>query len=100
MAQLRLAIEMVQKFVGDIASRESTGAGRPIVLRHLARIEALSLSDAGRKVAKGHGVHVADAIDPTPVGHIKPFVSKKLPQLLKLMSAERRAELQRQDPVG
>jgi hypothetical protein len=96
-AQLRLAIEMVQKFVGDIASQESTGAdkaGRPVVLRHLARIEALSLSDAGRKVAKRYGVHVADAIDPAPVGHIKPFVSKKLPQLLKLMSAARRAELQ------
>ena len=97
-AQLRLAIEMVQKFVGDIASQESTGAdkaGRPVVLRHLARIEALSLSDAGRKVAKRYGVHVADAIDPAPVGHIKAFVSKKLPQLLKLMSAARRAELQR-----
>ena len=57
-------------------------------------------SDAGRKVAKRYGVHVADAIDPTSVGHIKPLVSKKLPQLLKLVSAERRAELQRQDPVG
>jgi hypothetical protein len=96
-AQLRLAIDMVRKFVGDIGSQESTGAdkpGRPVVLRHLARIESLSLSDAGRKVAKRYGVHVADAIDPAPVAHIKPFVSKKLPQLLKLMSAARRAELQ------
>jgi hypothetical protein len=102
-AQLRLAIEMVQKFVGDIASQESSGthkAGRPIVLRHLARIETLSLSDAGRKVAKRYGVHVADAIDPAPVRHIEAFVSKKLPQLLKLMSAARRAELQRPDPVS
>jgi hypothetical protein len=102
-AQLRLAIEMVQEFVGDIASQESAvadKASRPIVLRHLARIEALSLSDAGRKVAKRYGVHVADAIDPAPVGHIKPFVSKKLPQLLKLMSAARRAELQRRGAVS
>lgn len=102
-AQLRLAIDMVQKFVSDIASQESTVAdkgSRPVVLRHLARIEALSLSDAGRKVAKRYGVHVADAIDPAPVGHIKPFVSKKLPQLLKLMSEARRVELQRRGAVS
>jgi hypothetical protein len=99
-AQLRLAVDVVRKFVGDIGSQESTGAdkaGRPVVLRHLARIESLSLSDAGRKVAKRYGVHVADAIDPAPVRHIKPFVSKKLPQLLKLMSAARRAQLQGRD---
>jgi hypothetical protein len=96
-AQLRLAIDIARAFVGDIASQEATGAdksARPVVLRHLARIETLALSDAGRKVAKRYGVHVADAIDPAPVGHIKPFANKKLPQLLKLMSAARRAELQ------
>jgi len=43
-------------------------------------------------------VHVADAIDPALVGHIKPFVSKKLPRLLKLMSAARRAELDDSSP--
>jgi hypothetical protein len=98
MAQLRVAIDVVRKFVDDIASQEATGSGsarRPVTLRHLARIETLALSDAGRKVAKRYGVHVADAIDPTPVAHIKPFVSKKLPQLRKLMSAARRAELDR-----
>jgi hypothetical protein len=72
-------------------------AGRPVVLRHLARIERLALSDAGRKVAKRCGVHVADAIDPAPVRHIRQFMSKKLPLMLKLMSAPRRAELQIQD---
>jgi hypothetical protein len=95
-AQLRLAVEVVQKFIADIGSQEASDAdksGRPVVLRHLSRIETLALSDAGRKVAKRYGVHVADAIDPAPVAHIKPFVSKKLPQLLKLMSAARRAEL-------
>jgi hypothetical protein len=96
-AQLRLAIEIVQKFVADIASREAISAGgsrRPVGLRHLARIEALALSDAGRKVAQRYGVYVADAIDPAPVAHIEAFARKKLPQLLKLMSAARRAELQ------
>jgi hypothetical protein len=96
-AQLRLAIDIVQKFVGDIASQEATGAGgsrRTVGLRHLARIEALALSDAGRKVAQRYGVYVADAIDPAPMAHIESFVSKKLPQLLKLMSAARRSGLQ------
>jgi hypothetical protein len=95
-AQLRLAVEMARKFVGDIGAQEEIGAaepGRPVALRHLARIESLALSDAGRKVAKRYAVHVADAIDPAPVEHIKAFVSKKLPQLLKLMSDARRSEL-------
>jgi hypothetical protein len=48
-------------------------------------------------VAKRYGVYVADAIDPTPVAHIRQFVGKKLPQMLKLMSEQRRAELQIQD---
>ena len=99
-AQLRLAIDIARKFVADIASQETIGAddsGRPVTLRHLARIERLALSDAGRKVAQRYGVYVADSVDLTPVRHIKQFVSKKLPQLLKLMSAARRAELQRQD---
>jgi hypothetical protein len=99
-AQLRLGIEIVQKFVADVASQEATSAGgsrRPVALRHLARIEALALSDAGRKVAQRYDVYVADAVDPAPVAHIEPFVRKKLPQLLKLMSAARRSELQGRD---
>lgn len=95
-AQLRLAIDIARTFVGDIACQEATGAddsARPVVLRHLARLEGLGLSDAGRKVAKRYGVHVADAIDPEPVVHIKSFMTKKLPQLLNLMSAARRTEL-------
>ena len=96
-AQLQLAIVMARAFVGDIASQEAASADksrRPVALRHLARFETMALSDAGRKVAKRYGVYVADAIDPAPVAHIEPFVSKKLPRLLKLMSESRRAELQ------
>jgi hypothetical protein len=66
-AQLRLAIDIARTFMDDIASQETTGpddSARPVVLRHLARLETLALSDAGRKVAKRFGVHVADAIDP------------------------------------
>jgi hypothetical protein len=95
-AQLNLAIEVAQRFLADIAVLEATGpdkSARPVALNHVARIERLALSDAGRKVVKRHGVHVADAIDPAPVKHIKAFMSKKLPQLLELMSPQRRADL-------
>ncbi len=96
LAQLHLAIEMAQKFIADIASHEAKGIirARPVALHHLSRIESLALSEAGRKVAKRYGLHVADVIDPTPVQHIKLFTSLKLPQLLKLMSPARRAELE------
>jgi hypothetical protein len=48
-AQLRVAIDVARKFVADIASQEAIGMdepGRPVALRHLARIERLALSDA------------------------------------------------------
>jgi hypothetical protein len=71
---------------------------RPVALRHVRRIESLALSDAGRKVAKRHDVHVADAIEPSPLLRVDAFVTKKLPQLLKLMSPARRAEIASQVP--
>ena len=95
-AQLQLAIAMVREFLGDITSQEAerqSRAERPVTLRHIGRIERLALSDAGRKVAKRHAVHVADAIDPVPVLHIKSFAAKRLPQLLLLMSPERQARV-------
>lgn len=95
-AQLQLAIAMVREFLRDIASQEiARAAGRrlPATLRHVRRIEALALSDAGRKVSKRLGIHIADAIDPSPLVHLEAFASRKLPQLLQLMSAARRAQI-------
>ena len=95
-AQLQLAVAMVREFLKDIASQEAANQDatrRPATLRHLRRIETLALSDAGRKVAKRHQVHVADAIEPLPLLHIESFKIKKLPQLLSLMSSERRAQV-------
>lgn len=94
-AQLQLAIGVARRFISDVASQEAAAneSPRPVALRHLARIEKMARSDAGRKVAKRFAVFVADAIDPTPVRHVKQFVSKKLPRLLPLMSPGRRAEV-------
>jgi hypothetical protein len=95
-AQLRLAIATVREFLRDIASQEAErqDAGeRPVSLRHLRRIETLARSDAGRKVTKRYSVHVADAIDPLPFLHLKMFAAKKLPELLLLMSDERKAQV-------
>lgn len=94
-AQLELAIRMTRGFLRDIGSREAATPNepRPVMLRHIGRIETMALSDPGRKAATRYAAHVADAIDPTLLLHVKPFVQKKLPQLLKLMSAARREEL-------
>ncbi len=83
--------------IADRAVLAENPAGRFRVMHPIdvlqGRLERLALSDAGRKVAKRYGVHVADAIDPGPVVHIESFMSRKLPQLLNLMSAARRTEL-------
>jgi hypothetical protein len=95
-AQLQLAIAIVREFLSDIGARETAHAAkpdRPITLRHVRRIEALALADAGRKLAKRYDIHVADAIEPAPLLHLNPFVTKKLPQLLRLMSAARQAQI-------
>lgn len=102
-AQLQLAIAMVREFLGDIVSQETARTekpSRPVTLRHLRRIEALALSDAGQKLAKRYNIHVADAIDPAPLLHLQAFATKKLPQLLKLMSPPRRAQLATVPPRG
>jgi hypothetical protein len=91
--QLKLAIGMVRAFLIDEASRQAP-ASRPTTLKHISRIEEMALSDAGRKVAKRFGVHVADSIEVAAALHLRGFRAKKLPQLMGLMSGERQRAIE------
>ncbi len=89
-AQLRLAIDVARAYLQEQAARypaAETGAGRSPIQTLVSEIEKMAIDDAGRKVAKRWGVHVADAIDPSliPAGA---FWTRKWPTLEALMSVE------------
>ncbi len=89
-AQLRLAIDVARAYLLEHASRyppAETGAGRSPIQTLVSEIEKLALDDAGRKVAKRWGIHVADAIDPSPIPAGQ-FWTRKWPKLKALMSIE------------
>lgn len=91
-AQLAAAIEVAQAFLREAAGREPREARRPATLRYVGFIEKLATDDAGKKVAKRFGIHVADAIEPAAVRN-KEFRERRLPQLVRLMSPARRKEI-------
>jgi hypothetical protein len=88
-AQLRCAIQIVQRMQVSLAELPDQSAVRRTV-RDVARWALRT--DAGKKVAKRFGVHVADAIEPAAVA-MPAFFSSHLPRLLPVMSSQRRAEL-------
>lgn len=86
--QLDLAIAAAREFLREEAAKfpaAQIASGRSPIQTLVSELEKLALEDAGRKVAKRWGRHVADAIDPglIPAG---PFWARKWPTLKPLMS--------------
>lgn len=90
--QLRISIEVAKEFQRHMAKENATARRRSLTLPFVKFIESLALGDAGRKVAQRHGICVADAVAPEVIADAG-FRKNKLPQLLKLMSEQRRAQL-------
>ena len=94
-AQLIAGIEVAQAFLREADRTENKpGARRPATLRYAAFIEKLATDDAGKKVAKRHGIHVADAIEPDAVPSAE-FRKNSLPRLIRWMSPSRRRRFDR-----
>lgn len=84
-AQLNIAIELIRAYL-----REQFARG--VEMRSLMHfIVDLSKSDAGKKVVKRWGIHIADAIDPVACNTSDNFFELQMPNILAAMSSDYRA---------
>jgi hypothetical protein len=91
-AHLSAAIEVARAYLREQAALEPREVKRPATLRYAGFIGKLASEDAGKRVAKKYGIHVADAIEPHAVPS-KEFRERMLPRLTSLMSPARRKEI-------
>lgn len=91
-AQLQAGIAVAQQFQREFFTPGDEGEGRSPALRYTKAIEHMARSDAGRKVAERHQIHVADAIEPSLIVE-EGFRRNKLPRLRELMSSVRWADV-------
>ena len=86
---MALAIDVARQFLREearSAPRRATSTRSPLQ-PFVSEIERLALDDAGRKIARRFGLHVADAIDASliPAGA---FWQRKWTELAPLMSPQ------------
>lgn len=94
--QLHWAIRVAQMYGREARQWVDSywdGSGRDPMLKVAERIMTIAASSAGRGVSQRYDIHVADAIVPDLVQN-DPFQSHRLPQVMALMSEERRRQIE------
>jgi len=93
--QSKWAIRIVQRYMQSVRTLIKDNVeveARDPMLKKVGRVLRIAESSAGKGVSVRFGIHAADAIEPGLVNNAA-FHEKRLPQVLSLMSDQRRAEI-------